>query len=53
MSAHASLRVHETVRTLSNPMIGAADADDHPSSPKTRAAAETDVTETENALTEY
>lgn len=27
MSAHASLRVHETVHTLSNPMIGAADAD--------------------------
>ena len=46
MSAHASLRVHETVHTLSNPMIGAADAE-------TRAAAETDVTETENALTAY
>ena len=37
MSAHASLRVHETVRTLSNTLIGAADANDHPSSPSVQS----------------
>ena len=33
MSAHASSRVHETVRALSNALTGAADAIDHPLSP--------------------